>query len=276
MSEYKKEVVVATAMGVLLFALIGGLTYFLLPPTLLEPSPQPAFSFLFGQGNTVLANSIGKKQTVYLEVLEIRFDFMNGSTTYLPEDNLLAQDLSDIYPEKYSGEINASSLQRIRVKVTPCYAMTSDIDYTLDTIRDSTIHTSLKGEEVVDLGVFERANYIEKYVGYSSNRSNVVHCYSVDLSSSGYWSKESTTPELGIEIAELSRMLTRSGTALITFDAMHSVHLKYNISTGGTKHGETDLSWEGRVGTFEIVYHQGKIILIRYDFATVELLLLAV
>ncbi|MDH5375994.1 MAG: hypothetical protein OEZ21_08620 [Candidatus Bathyarchaeota archaeon] len=274
MSGYKRDLA-KVAMVLLLVALIGGVTYYLFPQTLFEPQPRLAFSFLFGQGNIASTDSMGKSETVYLEVLEIGFDFANGSTTFLPEGNLLAQDLSDIYPDKYSGEVVASSLQRIRVKVTPCYAVASDVDYTLDAMRNSTIHASLKGEEVVDLGVFERANYIEKYVGYSSNRSAIVHCYSVDLSSSGYWSRESITPELGIDVAELSVVLAGSGTTLITFDAMHSVHLKYNIkSTGGTEQGETDLSWEGRMGTFEIVYAQGRITRIRYEFTTVKLLLL--
>lgn len=274
MSGYKRDLT-KVAMVLLLVALIGGVTYYLFPQTLIEPPPRLAFSLLFGQGNIASTDSMGKSEAVYLEVLEIGFDFANGSTTYLPELNLHAQDLSDVCPDKYSGEVDASPLQRIRVKVTPCYAMASDVDYTLDTIRNSTIHASLKGEEVVDLGVFDRANHIEKYVGYSSNRSAFLHCYSVDLSSSGHWSRESITPELGIDVAELSVALAGSGTSLITFDAMYSMHLKYNIkTTGGTEQGETGLSWEGRMGTFEIVYDQGRITRVRYDFTTVKLLLL--
>lgn len=275
MSEYKREMIVATAMGILLVALIGGLTYYLFPQTIFEPPLRVAFSFFFGQGNTASADSMGGNQTVYWEMLIIRFDFANGSTI-LP----VSQDWSDLHEiPTYSGEVNASSLQRIGVEVMPCYGMTSppDMNYTLDTIRNSTIHASLKGVEAVDLGVFERLNYVEKYVAYSSNRSVRVYCHSVNFSSSGYWSGKSLTPDLGIDVAELSGMLTGSGTALITFDATHNVHLKYNITTkGGTEQGETSLSWEGRMGTFEIVYDEGKITWIRYDFTTVKLLLLTV
>lgn len=278
MSEYKKEMIVATVTGVLLVGLISGVIYILFPPTPFELPPRLALSFFLGLGSGASADSMGKNETVYLEVLEIGFDFANGSTMNLPEMNLHAQDLSDVCPDKYSGEINASSLQRVTVKVTSCYGANADIDYTVDTVRNSTIYASLKSVEVVNLGVFERANCIERYVGYSSNRSVVVRirCQSVDVSSSGYWAGKELTPELGMDVAELSGMLTGSGTALITFDATHSIHLKYNITTGSIQQGETDLSWEGRIGTFEIVYDQGKITWVRYDFTTVKLALLTV
>lgn len=275
MSEYKKDMIVATAMGVLLVALISGVIYYLFPPTLSESQPQVAFSFFLGPASGASTDSMGKNETVYLELLEIRFHFSNGSTICLPEDDLLAQDLSDVYPDKYSGEVNASSLQRITVKVRPAYGADADIDYTVDTIRNSTIYASLKGVEVVDLGAFERTNYIERYVGYSSNRSVFIHCHSVDVSSSGHWSGALLAPELGMDVDELSGILDGSGTSLITFDAAHNVHLKYNVTTrGGTQQGETDLSWEGRMGTFEIVYNQSRITCVRYDFTTVKLALL--
>lgn len=277
MSEYKRDLMVATAMGVLLVALISGVIYYLFPPTLVGSQPRVAFSFFLGPVIGASAGSIGKNETVYLEMLEIRFEFSNGTIINIPKepDNLRAEDLSDFYPDKYSGEVIASSLQRITVQVRSTYGAAADMDYTVDTVRNSTICASLKGVKVVDLGVFER-RMLEKYVGYSKNSSVVIYPHEVDISSSGNWTREHLNPELGIDIAELSGMLSGSGVTLIAFDAAHSVSLKYNITSGGTAQGEADLRWEGRMGTFEFVHHQGRITLVRYDFTTIKLSLLTI
>ena len=96
-----------------------------------------------------------------------------------------------------------------------------------------------------------------------------------DRTATGYW--ESTNYSWEITASQLSEILNGSGVATITFNTCYSTELKYKIITmpEGVLTGNASLSWSGAWGTLQLTYKEGKISLVKYNFKTIKLIMIA-
>ena len=136
----------------------------------------------------------------------------------------------------------------------------------MSTIENMTIHASLVTPTMI----------------YMDTCTFIYGPEVLNTSSCGYWNLDpvwgraiTNCPWWEISSNELLRYLEGSGTTTIAFNATYNVHVNYTIKLGDeTETGEKDLFWEGTLGTIEITHDKSNIFEVRYDFITVESLLL--
>lgn len=95
-----------------------------------------------------------------------------------------------------------------------------------------------------------------------------------ERSSTGYW--KTTDYIWGITTNQLGDMLRKSGTANITFTMDINMGLKYKVTTTseGNLTGDAALSWSGMWGTLQLTHEEGEISWVKYNFATLKLIML--
>lgn len=262
----------SAVIAVLLIALLGGVNFYLFPQYS-SSEPTLSYAFMWVKGSENQAVNWYENKTILWELLDFKFSFANGSS--LHEPNVLGGEIGKEYsirPE-YHGDFDATELLKIAIQRLPIlicgtkgftigpshgetYTHEDDTNSSMEIHGNYSIRVSLRGIDVVDLGILRLIDWVR---GPNSD--------------SGYWKNGIWT----IDADQLSSMLTGSGTASINFDATVNAHVQYKISDDGTtKEGENDLSWQGSIGKIEIVYEQTRLKFIRYDFQSIRLVLLQI
>jgi len=284
-SWYKREIFFAGIMALLLITVLGAISYFLLPQTIaqLKVSTPVTFAFSLMGGNVVYESPTIENQTIKQDTmdwlqLEFEFIFDNGSSIHEPDIfNGEVGKQYEIRPE-YHGEFEAETLQRISIELFRIYItdLPENASTSLEVNKNTTISVSLRSTRIIDLGIRTSLNERTKHeqTMFPKLHGSTRLLREGVLSCSGFWE---TTGYGGwtINVSQLSDMLQGNGTALITFDATINVSISYEMRNENVETGELTLSpWEGRIGTIEIVYEQGKITYIRYSFSRASLILL--
>jgi hypothetical protein len=284
-SWYKREIVFAGIMALLLTVVLGAMSYFLLPQTgtQLKARSPTIFAFSLTGGNIAYESPTLENQTIRQDTmdwlqLEFEFIFANGSSIHEPDIFNGEVGKQFIIRPEYHGEFEAETLQRISIELFRVYItdLPENASTSLEVNKNTTISVSLRATQIIDLGVRTSLNERTKYeqTMFPKLHGSTKLLGGGVLSCSGFWE---TTGYGGwtINISQLSDMLQGNGTALITFDATINASISYEIGNENVETGEVTLSpWEGRIGTIEIVYEQGKITWIRYSFSRASLILL--
>ena len=263
MGEYGKELLKSAIVAILFASLLGALTYYLVQP---EHGPTPV-AFALGEERQLSGNY----STLEGSGLALKFMFLNGS----------------VITNKYSGEFNATELQRITLSI---YDFTSDlygkdndtvVRFLVAYLRNRIIQVTLvdQEQEMTDLGLSKHLGGISSW---QSGRLGDPKqgCYNLlldelklsvdvtgeELSSTGYWN----APDYvwSVTVSQLGDMLHGSGTAHIAFTVNISMELRYRFirTSGEDLTGSTSLSWSGTWGTLQLIHEEGKISWAKYNF----------
>lgn len=265
--ENRKRVFGKTITAILLGCLLGAIVYYSPIGNVL---PESSFAFVLAKG-VGQSDSIHEKTTFDWNMLAFSFTFANGSSICDPD---MLGKLLWVQPE-YHGEFNATALQEIFLYLfhLGIISLPQNVTCSLDMSKDTTISAVLNDSGTIDLGTHECLNET-CFIHYNS--SDITHAIvnrTEGISSySGYWKPHN---DWLIDANQLCIMLKDSGKAFITFEAALNVDIKYEITKGNiTETGETNVRWEGTIGTIEITYDQGNMVWVKYDFWAVRLILL--
>ena len=285
MSEYRKELLKSAIVAIMSASLLGAATYHLVQPEYRSIS----VAFALGEGRQFSGNC----SAAFGCWLDLNFTFLNGSViTKSPLPPLEELCLGKPIPDEYSGEFNATELQKITVVVHGFSGFylhdKSILKFIVACLQDRTIDVTLVDQEITDLG--SSKTFGGTWGTYSGNdyaplnktdfdalKSFIKSSFNItkkERSSTGYW--KTTDYIWGITTNQLGDMLYGSGTANITFTMDINMELKYKITTTseGNLTGDATLSWSGTWGTLQLTHEEGEISWVKYNFATVKLIMI--
>ena len=274
-------------MALMLITVLGAVSYLISPQTedheiqYVFQAPE-SFAFTLTEANVSNESPTPENQTMKYDTmdwLQLEFEFTFTDKIYpIHEPDMFNKKHVTIYPE-YHGEFNATPLQSIDIELFRFFCMGSlpENATSMEFYRNITISATLRDTQIIDLGVRTSVNERIK-TRYSIIRGflgGIVEISGWDWSCSGFWEKNHAGGWI-ISVDQLSSMLQGNGTAYITFDATINARVRYEMKNETEETSELTLpTWEGRLGTIEIVYEQGKITWIRYSFFSASLTLLA-
>lgn len=285
MSEYRKELFKSALVAVMSAALLGALTYHLIQP---EDGPLPV---VFGLGEA--GQFSGNYSTLEGYCLILQFTFLNRSRiekSPLPSHEEMCQGL--LVHDEYNGKLEATELQRITLSVYGISSASYDADavvrYLAACLRDRIINVTLvdRNHDMIDLGSSKHLGSISgmqtgdfgdpNKTYYDSLLDELMTSFNStkrQFTSTDYWA--ATDYVWSMTIDELGDMLQGSGTATIAFTIDINIKLKYVILRTSEKDltGNATLSWAGTWGTLQLTYEEGRISLIKYNFATIKLIM---
>jgi hypothetical protein len=138
----------------------------------------------------------------------------------------------------------------------------------------------LSGDVTTDMG---GQNYpiVDMYFRFNGTEGAEGFAHQVtyyDKDSTGYFTFSTNdfpfTSAWYVTLNQLLQKLPATGTATIQFHSSISMEVNYNITLNGeSKTGRELLSWNGIVATYQLYTDQGRIISVKYDFASVFLFL---
>jgi len=275
--ENRKKVFGRTIAAVSLACLLGAIVYYFPYGNV---SPKPSFAFVWAEGDQVPIDPEYVNASLLRRFFEMQFGLKNGSRIYVGGIGLHLPKGSywgGVQPEYHGGF--TASVQDIVVTLwsyrrappgtfdtQPAGPWFVGSIANVSTIENMTIHASLVTPTMI----------------YMDTCTFIYGPEVLNTSSCGYWNLDpvwgraiTNCPWWEISSNELMRYLEGSGTTTIAFNATYNVHVDYSIKLGDeTETGEKDLFWEGTLGTIEITYDESNIFEVRYDFITVESLLL--
>ncbi len=266
MSESRKKTVTAIVAAVILIALFTFLSYRFFPESNVQTSLSAnAFAFGLSEG---IQESTNNTVTLLLSTLSPSFTFKNGTSMWQISTILHTYGIPENQNLTIQGEYNATWLTLMSIQPQTLICTPTELPfngtYQITPTINTTIQASLEAITNVDLGVYNCYN--ESYLIFQNNtNSETLGVGEPVWNDSGYWGP-SYGDNWAIDVNTLSGMLQGSGTALITFQGTLSVNLNYQITMNGVETtNETNLSWEGNMGTMQITYDQGSIIWVEYQ-----------
>jgi len=275
--ENRKKVFGRTIAAISLACLLGTIVYY---SPYGNVSPKPGFAFVWAEGDQVPIDPEYVNASLLRRFFEMQFGLKNGSRIYVGGIGLhlpKGSNWGGVQPEYHGGF--TASVQDIVVtlwsyrraplgtfETQPAGPWFVGSIANVSTIENMTIHASIATPTMI----------------YMDTCTFIYGPEALNTSSCGYWNQDpvwgraiTNCPWWEISSNELMRYLEGSGTTTIAFNATYNVHVNYTIKLGDeTETGEKDLFWEGTLGTIEITYDESSIFEIRYDFITVESLLL--
>jgi hypothetical protein len=275
-SEYRKELLKSAIVAIMSASLLGAATYHLVQPE------HRSISVAFALGEERQFSGIHTKAK-FNWFLALNFTFLNGSSVEVrPFPNAECSPT----PNPYTGEFDATDLQKIAVSFSAFHYVDDYIDATefmLAFLRNRTIAATLIDQEMTDLGSgknfgtwgyiltrpYNQTEYNELISSFNASKMGVKP-------STGYWKATrcaSLDANWEMSINELGDMLHGSGTANITFKLQLTEQLKYKLTTseGDSMIGNATLSWSGMWGIFQLTYEEGKISWVKYNFTTITM-----
>jgi hypothetical protein len=287
-SEYRKELLKSAIVAIMSASLLGAATYYLV-----QPGYRPiSVAFALVEGRQFSGNC----SVAFGCWLDLNFTFLNGSViTKSPLPPLEELCLGKPIPDEYSGEFNATELQKITVVVHGFSGFylhgKSILKVLVACLEDRIINVTMLDQEMTDLGSSKSFGGIwgtstsrdggapgEPYIENKTELDELKSSFNVAgkalESSTGYW--KTTDYIWEITTNQLGDMLRESGTANITFTMDINMGLKYKITTTseGNLTGDATLSWSGRWGTLQLTHEEGNISCVKYNFITVKLIML--
>jgi len=284
-SEYKKELLKSAIIAILSASLLGAITYHLFQPQ---------------QGSIPLAFALGERgqfsgnySILEGSCLVLRLTYLNGSVIMSPTPS--SEEMNQGIPahDEYSGEFNATQLQKITLSVFDLdgffYNRDTDVRYLVTWLRDRIIDVNLvdQNQKVADLGlsksVGRKWNMQSGRIGdpkqeqYKLLLDALKASFNItvkEFSSTGFWKATDYIWEM--TASQLDDMLHGSGTTNITFTINVKTELKYRIIRTPEEDitGNTTLSWAGTWGTLQLTHEEGKISWVKYNFKTLELIII--
>jgi hypothetical protein len=278
---YRREMIFSGIMALTLIAVLGAVSYLLSPQTedhetqYVFQTPE-TFAFALTEANVSNESPTPENQTMKYDTmdwLQLEFEFTFTGKYPIHEPSTHGKTMR-IEPE-YHGEFDATPLQSIDIELFRvfCGGSLPENATSLEFFKNITISASLRTTQIIDLGVRTSINERIKtmYSIVRGLKGSIVEISGWDWSCSGFWEKNHAGGWI-ISVDQLSSMLQGNGTAFITFDATINARVRYEMKNETEETSELTLpTWEGRLGTIEIVYEQGKITWIRYSFYTASI-----
>ncbi len=283
-SEYRKELLKSAMVAIMSASLLGALTYYLLQP---EQTLMPV-TFALDEGRQFP----GERSMLDGSCIVLKFTFLNGSAMRkrpFPSYDEIFQRVPG--QGEYSGEFDATELQRITLSVHGISGLCFDSDTVVGGlvayVQDRTIDATLVygDQEMTNLGLSRSFGVIsgvqlvrlgELNPGYYDvlldELKSSFGVTGQEFSSTGYW--EAADSKWDITVNQLGDMLHGSGTVRITFTMNVSMNLKYRLIRASEEDltGSTNLLWAGTLGTLQLRHEEGKISWVNYNFKkTLEL-----
>lgn len=266
-----------SVIAVLFACLLGALIYYL---PLEGVIPQSAIEFVWATGEDSPTES---EYNVCLNrvFFEVKFYFANGTGVSIPA--IFPPYLStgptrpqDHRPE-YHGEIDATSLTTIGARFIQFgVKRPGDAIATMEIHENRFVNVHLvSGGVTTGMGMHEYLNESNN-VWFNQTHTHIYGYGTYETSTNtGYFVEYGTNVATwNITVNELSQMLPYTGTATIDFHTSLEVNVHYNITINGeTKIGDTKLTWNGILGTYQLNLDQGRILSVKYDFMSVFLFL---
>jgi hypothetical protein len=268
----------ASVIAVLFACLLGALIYYL---PLEGVIPQSAIGFVWATGEDSPTES---EYNVCLErvFFEVKFYFANGTGVSIPAIFPPYLSTGPTRPEdhrpEYHGEIDATSLTTIGARFIQFgVKRPGDAIATMEIHENRFVNVYLvSGGVTTGMGMHEYLNE-NNNVWFNQTHTHIYGNGTYETSTNtGYFVERYRTnvPTWNITVNELSQMLPYTGTATIDFHTSLEVNVHYNITINGeTKIGDTKLTWNGILGTYQLNLDQGRILSVKYDFMSVFLFL---
>lgn len=273
MNSSGKRTLKLTALAVILVSVFAATTYYAIPDS------YHAKSIAFALGPTSM-NSINS--SVYSLRTVVNVTFQNGTVwepLWPPED-------------ENPAEINSTDIAQIVILPCPAYGGGLDLrEHYLATLQyafDWKIYTSLAGEEPIDLGLLDVANYTFSHYQANyrppENFSTPIPTlnYTLQVNTTGYWDIGMPPPLYGpwtwrIDAARIQNIVSNStNPAEVYFDIDITVNLYYQIMTdSGTQSGYATVAWSGRWATLQLLHDGNQLLGFRYSGLDIGLRMMA-
>jgi hypothetical protein len=298
---YRREIIFSGTMALMLIAVLSAVSYLISPQTedfqiqYVFQTPE-THAFTLTVSNASSESPTLENRTIKYDMidwLQLEYEFTFSGHIYPIHEPSNHGKTTRIGPE-YHGEFNATPLQSIDIELYRIFIdgfSPENMTY-LEIYKNITISASLRTTEnvtsvelcknikispsqrttqIFDLGV--RTSINEKTKLYDSNVEISIQSWM--WSATGFWQKNNAGGWF-ISVDQLSNMLQGNGTAVITFNATINTRIKYELRNENMETSEVTLpQWEGRLGTIEIVYEQGKITWVRYSFYRASITILS-
>jgi len=190
------------------------------------------------------------------------------------------------------AEINSTDIAQIVILPCPAYGGGLDLrEHYLATLQyafDWKIYTSLAGEEPIDLGLLDVANYTFSHYQANyrppENFSTPIPTlnYTLQVNTTGYWDIGMPPPLYGpwtwrIDAARIQNIVSNStNPAEVYFDIDITVNLYYQIMTdSGTQSGYATVAWSGRWATLQLLHDGNQLLGFRYSGLDIGLRMMA-
>jgi hypothetical protein len=185
--------------------------------------------------------------------------------------------------------VNSTDIIEIVILPLPMYGGGFDLQEpyltTMQYAFDWTIGTSFAGENPVNLGVLDVANYTFSFYSTGGhypipyNFSVPTLDYKLGVNTSGYWDIGRPPPFYGPWTWRMNGdriqdiLLNASANPVdIPFDLVITVNLYYEIMTSGvTQAGYARVEWSGRWGVLQLFHEANTLLGLRYQFTNIGL-----
>lgn len=252
---------------------------------------RPSFGFVWGSGADSPAES---EYNVCLRrgFLKMNFYFANGTVLSIPnlwpeiemeldpDAQIITGPMGPVLPE-YHGEIDASSLIAIGVRFIQFgLKRPGDAIATMEIFENRSVEVHLiSGGVTTEMGTH---NYLNQQFDVWFNQTHTMTGsdgrYEITPPNTGYFVERFTinVPAWKITLNDLYQMLPDTGTTTIKFHTTIDIDIThYNVTVigGDTMIGAEKLTWDGILGTYELIIDQGRVLSVKYDFISAVLFL---
>ena len=269
MSTTKKRALRLTALAIILVSTLAATLYYTIPD-----NPH-ARTVAFALGPRSIA-STGSE--VYSLSNLINVTFQNGTVW---------ESLWHLDPPDF----NSTDITQILILPAPSYAGGLDFGQgvpslvTLQYAFDWNIHASRAGENQIDLGTLQMANYTFSFYSRANNypipdnfsvpRLN----YPLQVNGTGNWDTGRPPPYYGpwtwqIDTDDIQNIITNTtNPAEVNFDLDITVNLYYQIMTTNnpTQSGYASVTWSGRWAALQLFHDGNQLTGFRYSWTDISL-----